>query len=251
MAGERGRRPWLWAALLLVVLVAWACGRSGDEGKGAGTGAGGKPDATPHSTPTSRPSPSPDPGSSRPDGPGSPTASAPGASHTYDPAAYDPAAYAPQVRARAAEAGVSPRLLMAILYNESYKPHDPALERAWQRYKPGAAFGIANMHRAAFDETKRGRPFADRRWEELPDDRDLAVRAAAWYLHDLARQLPTHPSGPYDKDELLALGYNAGAGNMLAFARGATPGSQAADYVARLRSNWDKAGRAVARGGGN
>ncbi|RVU28417.1 lytic transglycosylase domain-containing protein [Streptomyces antnestii] len=249
MAGERGRRPWLWAALLLVVLVAWACGRSGDGGKGAGTGAGGKPDATPHSTPTSRPSSSPSPNS--PGSTGSPTVSAPGASHTYDPAAYDPANYAPQVRARAAEAGVSPRLLMAILYNESYKPHDPALERAWQRYKPGAAFGIANMHRAAFDETKRGRPFADRRWEELPDDRDLAVRAAAWYLHDLARQLPAHPSGPYDKDELLALGYNTGAGNMLAFARGATPGSQAADYLARLRSNWDKAGRAVARGGGN
>ncbi|MET7657593.1 transglycosylase SLT domain-containing protein [Streptomyces sp. NPDC005373] len=237
--GQTRRRPWLWGAVLLVLLVAWACGRSGDtstDGTGGATGATGatrKPDASAHPsrTPTtSTPKPSP----------GSPTTPS---------GKYDPAAYAPQVRARAAEAGVSPRLLMAILYNESYKPHDPALERAWQRYKPGAAFGIANMHRAAFDETKRGRAFAGRRWEELPDDRDLAVRAAAWYLHDLARQLPAHPSGPYDKDELLALGYNAGAGNMQAFARGATPGSQAADYLSRLRSNWEKAGRAVARTG--
>ncbi|MFC9456338.1 transglycosylase SLT domain-containing protein [Streptomyces sp. NPDC056983] len=237
---RRRRRPWLWGAVLLVVLVAWACGRSGDTGTdrtGGATGATGstrKPDASAHpwrtpATPTPKPSPS-----------GTDTPSV----------TYDPAAYAPQVRARAAEAGVSPRLLMAILYNESYKPHDPALERAWQRYKPGAAFGIANMHRAAFDETKRGRAFAGRRWEELPDDRDLAVRAAAWYLHDLARQLPAHPSGPYDKDELLGLGYNTGAGNMRAFARGATPGSQAADYLSRLRSNWGKAGRAVARTGG-
>ncbi|MFE7014175.1 transglycosylase SLT domain-containing protein [Streptomyces sp. NPDC057651] len=238
--GQARRRPWLWGAVLLVVLVAWACGRSGDTGTdrtGGATGATGstrKPDASAHpsrtpATPTPKPSTS---GTDTPSG------------------TYDPAAYAPQVRARAAEAGVSPRLLMAILYNESYKPHDPALERAWQRYKPGAAFGIANMHRAAFDETKRGRAFAGRRWEELPDDRDLAVRAAAWYLHDLARQLPAHPSGPYDKDELLGLGYNTGAGNMRAFARGATPGSQAADYLSRLRSNWGKAGRAVARTGG-
>ncbi|MFD0028954.1 transglycosylase SLT domain-containing protein [Streptomyces sp. NPDC127172] len=237
--GQTRRRPWLWGAVLLVLLVAWACGRSGDtstDGTGGATGATGatrKPDASAHPsrTPTtSTPKPSP-------------------SSPTTPSGKYDPAAYAPQVRARAAEAGVSPRLLMAILYNESYKPHDPALERAWQRYKPGAAFGIANMHRAAFDETKRGRAFAGRRWEELPDDPDLAVRAAAWYLHDLARQLPAHPSGPYDKDELLALGYNAGAGNMQAFARGATPGSQAADYLSRLRSNWEKAGRAVARTG--
>ncbi|WP_405598946.1 MULTISPECIES: transglycosylase SLT domain-containing protein [unclassified Streptomyces] len=238
--GQARRRPWLWGVVLLVVLVAWACGRSGDTGNdrtGGATGATGstrKPEASAHpsrtpTTPTPKPSPS---GTNTPSG------------------KYDPAAYAPQVRARAAEAGVSPRLLMAILYNESYKPHDPALERAWQRYKPGAAFGIANMHRAAFDETKRGRAFAGRRWEELPDDRDLAVRAAAWYLHDLARQLPAHPSGPYDKDELLGLGYNTGAGNMQAFARGATPGSQAADYLSRLRSNWGKAGRAVARTGG-
>ncbi|WP_432165859.1 transglycosylase SLT domain-containing protein [Streptomyces sp. bgisy031] len=238
--GQARSRPWLWGAVLLVLLVAWACGRSGGtgaDGTGGAAGASGKPTASAHSsrTPTT---PTPKPG---------PSASS---SSTTPSGTYDPAAYAPQVRARAAEAGVSPRLLMAILYNESYKPHDPALERAWQRYKPGAAFGIADMHRAAFDETKRGRAFAGRRWEELPDDRDLAVRAAAWYLHDLARQLPAHPSGPYDKDELLALGYNTGAGNMRAFARGATPGSQAADYLDRLRSNWEKAGRAVARTGG-
>ncbi|MEV7027065.1 lytic transglycosylase domain-containing protein [Kitasatospora sp. NPDC093558] len=158
---------------------------------------------------------------------------------------YDPADYAKPVREFAAQAGVNPQLVMAILYNESYKPHDPDLERAWQRSKPDASFGIANMHRAAFDDTKQGRPFAARRWEELPDDRDLAVQAESWHLRDLADQLPAKPAAPYTRDELLALGYNTGAANMLAFARGAKPGSQAQSYLDRLHDNWQKSADAV------
>ncbi|MFE7855711.1 lytic transglycosylase domain-containing protein [Streptomyces sp. NPDC057403] len=166
-------------------------------------------------------------------------------SATTTASSYDPAVYASQVRTRARQASVSAQLVMAILYNESYKPHDPSFERAWQKYKPAAAFGIANMHRAAFDEVKKGRDFADRRWADLPDDRDLAIEAEAWYLHDLAAQLPARWPAPYTKNDLLALGYNAGAGNMLAFARDATLGSQARSYLDRLHENWAKAGRAV------
>jgi Transglycosylase SLT domain len=156
-----------------------------------------------------------------------------------------PARFAPQVRTHAGRAGIHPQLLMAILFNEAYKPHDAALERAWQKIQPDAAFGIANMHRAAFDEAKRGRDFADRDWQELPDDPDLAIEAAAWHLHDLARQLPARWSGDYTKDELLALGYNAGAGSMKSFARGARPGRVAQSYLDRLRDNWPKAAAAL------
>jgi hypothetical protein len=158
---------------------------------------------------------------------------------------YEPADCAHEVRSHAQQAGINPQLLMAILYNESYKPHDPDLERAWQHHKPDASFGIANMHKAAFDEAKRGRDFAGRKWEELPDDRELAIEAAAWHLHDLATQLPVHWTVSYTKDELLAFGYNAGSSNMSAFARGATPGSQAQSYMNRLHSNWAKAAQAV------
>ncbi|MEV6029250.1 lytic transglycosylase domain-containing protein [Streptomyces sp. NPDC052036] len=161
---------------------------------------------------------------------------------------YDPAVYASQVRTRARQTGVSAQLLMAILYNEAYKPHDPSFERAWQKYKPDAAFGIANMHRPAFDDVKKGRDFAARRWEELPDDRDLAIEAEAWYLHDLTAQLPPHWSATYTRNDLLALGYNTGASNMLAFCHGATPGSQARSYLDRLHANWTEAGRAVGAG---
>jgi hypothetical protein len=155
------------------------------------------------------------------------------------------ARFAAQVVTHAGSAGVAPQLLMAILYNESYKPHDPAAERAWQQIKPDAAFGIANMHKAAFDDTKRGRDFAGRNWQELPDDPDLAIEAAAWYLHDLGVEVPAIWSGPCTRDELLALGYNAGAGNMQAFARGAKPGEAAQSYLDRLRANWTAAGQAV------
>jgi hypothetical protein len=158
----------------------------------------------------------------------------------------DPARYAQPVRTYAAAAGIDAQLLMAILYNESYKPHDPTLERAWQKLNPDAAFGVANMHRGAFDDTKRGRDFADRDWTELPDDPDLAIEAAAWYLHDLARQLPASWPGRYTKEELLALGYNAGPVGMASFAAGGKPGQVAQDYLDHLHANWDRAARALA-----
>jgi hypothetical protein len=228
------RRHWIPVAVLalgLYVIVRAANTSQGDSSTPP-------PTAAPASPSTITPTPTSTAGSA------SPSAPAPSRSEVI-PSPYDPADYASQVRSRARQTGVSARLLMAILYNEAYKPHDPSLERAWQKYKPDAAFGIANMHRATFDEVKKGRDFAHRSWEELPDDRDLAIEAEAWYLHDLAADLPAAWSAPYTEDELLALGYNTGADNMLAFARGVSPGSQARSYLDRLHANWAKAGRAV------
>ncbi|MEW1656265.1 lytic transglycosylase domain-containing protein [Streptomyces sp. NPDC093707] len=222
MAESRVR--WRWLVLPGAALALWAVAHTGHT---PAPDAAARPSATPDAAPSA--SPGGGTATARPDG------------------AYEPADCAAAVRRYAAAAGVHPQLLMAILYNEAYKPHDPALERAWQHYKPDAAFGVANMHRATFDEVKRGRDFASRTWEELPDDRNLAVEAAAWYLHDLDRRLPARWPAGHSRDELLALGYNAGGGNMLAFARGATLGSQARSYLDRLHENWPAAGRAVAR----
>jgi len=158
---------------------------------------------------------------------------------------YDPAHFAADVRRYAKQAGINPQLLMAILYNEDYKPHDPKFERQWAEVDSDPAFGIANMHKPAFDETKRGRPFAQRKWEELPDNPALAIQAAAWHLHDLARRLPADRADLYTKDELLALGYNAGGGNMRIFARGRKAGAQAQSYVDRLHDNWAKSAEAL------
>ncbi|MEU8700043.1 transglycosylase SLT domain-containing protein [Streptomyces sp. NPDC048680] len=217
---ESGPR-WRWLVVPVAALVVWGVAR------------GGRP-----STPDAPSRPASGASSSPPHSASSPSAPARGAR-------YDPADFAAPVRSASRQAGINPTLLMAILYNESYKPHEPELERAWQRSRPEASFGIANMHRAAFDETKRAHGFADRRWDELPDDRGLAVEAAAWHLHDLAAQLPARWAGPYTRDELSALGYNAGAGNMSAFARGVAPGSQARSYLDRLHANWPKAAAAL------
>ena len=178
--------------------------------------------------------------------PTSTTVATPSGSPTSQ-SSQDPARFAPIVLARAQQAGVNPQLLMAILYNESYKPHDPALERAWQRMHPDAAFGVANMHQAAFEDTRRGRDFATRSWQDLPDDPDLAIEAAAWYLHDLAAALPADHVRDYTDDELLALGYDAGPGNMAAYARGTPPAADARSYLDRLRQNWTTAGSALHR----
>lgn len=215
----------------MVAVLAFGIVVHGCHGSGPGSAGAARPSAATAS-----------PGAASPGAPGSASPSAAPSAN-----AYDPANFAAQVRTRAGQAGIDPQLLMAILYNESYKPHDPAFERAWQKMKPDAAFGIANMHQAAFDDTKVGRDFANRSWQELPDDPDLAIEAAAWFLHDLAAQLPAHPTAALTKDELLALGYNAGAGNMLAFAHGTAPGSAARSYLDQLHANWAKAATALAQ----
>ncbi|RKE16946.1 lytic transglycosylase domain-containing protein [Streptomyces sp. TLI_171] len=215
---------WPWAVLALAVLAIWGYERSGD------------PAPPPAAAPAASSAGAQPSGSASPPGSASPRAAAD----------YDPPRFAAEVKKYAAEAGVDPQLVMAVLFNEAYKPHGPEVERAWQKMKPDASFGIANMHRAAYEECSKGRPFADRPWEDLPDDPALAVRAEAWHLHDLGAQLPAKWSGPYNRNELMALGYNTGAGNMLAFARGANPGPEARSYLDRLHDNWSKSAEALA-----
>ncbi|MBF9068528.1 lytic transglycosylase domain-containing protein [Streptacidiphilus sp. NEAU-YB345] len=228
MAGGRSSRLW-WIVLPVAALLLWGVthGQKGAtdasstpsgsaSGHGGGSGAGG-----------ASPSPS-------------------GTGGSWYTGSYDPSQFAAQVRQRAKEAGVDPQLVMAILYNEDYKPHDPAFERAWLKIKPTAALGIANMHEATYDQVKQGHSFADRPWTSLPDDPDLAIEAEAWCLHDLATDLPAQRTGSLTEDQLLALGYNTGPGNMLAFAHGVTVGPQAQQYLDTLNSNWAKAGKAIA-----
>ncbi|TDW86579.1 transglycosylase SLT domain-containing protein [Kribbella sp. VKM Ac-2566] len=220
-------KRWAWVAVGVLVAGVWAA-CSDDNNDNAD-----KPASTPkHSTATK-------PSTTKP--PTKPTATS--TKPWYDD--YDPAHFASDVRRYAKQAGINPQLLMAILYNESYKPHDPKFERQWAEVDSDPAFGIANMHKPAFDETKRGRDFAKRKWEELPDNPALAIQAAAWHLHDLAKRLPSKRADLYTKDELLALGYNAGGGNMRIFARGRKAGSQAQSYVDRLHDNWAKSAEAL------
>ncbi|MFC1420504.1 transglycosylase SLT domain-containing protein [Streptacidiphilus cavernicola] len=235
MPAAQKRRLWGWAVVVAAaVVIGWTVQHHGRaDGSTGAAGASG----------SARPSGSAGAAGSGTAGSSTAGSAAPSPSASLDQ--NDTALFAPQVVTYAKKAGIDPQLLMAILYNESYKPHDPAFQRSWQKLKPDAAFGIANMHKAAFDDTKQGRDFADRSWDELPDDPGLAIEAAAYYLHDLGRQLPAHLSTGLSRDELMALGYNTGAGNMQAFARGVKPGAQAQTYLDTLHQNWAKAGADV------
>ena len=155
------------------------------------------------------------------------------------------ARFAPQVRSSAAAARINPQLLMAILHNEAYKPHNADLEKVWQHFSSNPALGVANMHKATFDEVKQGHRFASREWRELSDDPGLAIEAAAWQLHDLSNHLQDRRTTTDTADELLAVGYNAGPTNMRKIARGAPPGPEAKSYLDRLRKNWSTAGQAL------
>ncbi|MEU1198652.1 lytic transglycosylase domain-containing protein [Streptomyces sp. NPDC005813] len=165
------------------------------------------------------------------------------------PGDYDPAHYAECVARSAEAAGVSPVLVMTVLHNEAYKPHHPLLERLWQWWKPGASFGVANMHRATFEQVRR-RHGLPQRWHDLRDDPAFAIHAAALHLKDLDRNLPERHVRRLGRDELLALGYNAGERNMLAFARGVPPGPMARSYLRRFRAHRSRATAALARSGG-
>ncbi|TWV53677.1 lytic transglycosylase domain-containing protein [Streptomyces misionensis] len=161
------------------------------------------------------------------------------------PGRYDPADYADSVLRGAAEAGVSPLLVMTVLHVEAYKPHHPLLERLWQWWKPGASFGVANMHRATFERVRRTHGLPGR-WQDLRDDPDFAIHAAALHLRDLDRRLPERHVRRYSRDELLALGYNTGERNMRAFARGVPPGPMARSYLRRFRAHRNRAAEVLA-----
>ncbi|OIK28357.1 hypothetical protein [Streptomyces malaysiense] len=164
------------------------------------------------------------------------------------PGGYDPADYAAIVVRGAREAGVSALLVMTVLHNEAYKPHHPLLERLWQWWKPGASFGVANMHRATFERVRRAHDLPGR-WQDLRDDPAFAVQVAALHLKDLDRALPRRHVRRYSRDELLALGYNTGERNMRAFARGVPPGPMARSYLRRFRAYRSRAAKALALGG--
>jgi hypothetical protein len=163
------------------------------------------------------------------------------------PGNYDPADYTGYVLRSAEEAGVSPQLVMTVLHNEAYKPHHPLLERLWQWWKPGASFGVGNMHRATFEQICSTYGLS-KSWHDLRDDPAFAIHAAALYLKDLDRSLPERHARRYTRDELLALGYNAGERNMRAFARGVPPGPMARSYLRRFRENRGRAADVLAKG---
>ncbi|MEV6971141.1 hypothetical protein AB0M47_39185, partial [Hamadaea sp. NPDC051192] len=162
------------------------------------------------------------------------------------------------VAKHAAAADIDPRLVLTILMREenSFGYGRPAEDiKLWF----GAnSRGLGNMHESTFNDTKAKHPdvFGDKQWADLTGDDELSIKATAWYLHDLHDQLPATWSGDHPRDELLAIGYNAGAENMQLIADGTPPGEKARNYVNGdwansygVNSWWSRADELICRSG--
>lgn len=123
-------------------------------------------------------------------------------------------------------AGIDPRLVMAIVYNEGGYRSDSFIERemsyAYDVFvreggnliRPNS-LGLTNMKEDTFDEVKSKFPaeFAGKRWSDLKEDPDLAIMAATYNLKRIQNQyaggVPDELKEKYTLDQFLAAGYNA------------------------------------------
>jgi RHS repeat-associated protein len=171
----------------------------------------------------------------------------------------------------AAQAGIDPRQLLAILMNEYGRDCTGACEGA-QTYFGGKAeqayikiqgnppsIGVGNMQPGAFDTTRANHPEAlgTYDWSDLLDD-NVAIQATAYHLHDLMDALPENfdGAGRYQtREEMAAIGYNSGKdspqgeGGMLNVARGENPNYHGAGYAESYDNNWTTADRVFCQSG--
>lgn len=133
-----------------------------------------------------------------------------------------------------AEAGIDPRLLLAIIANESGIPHGglpdgiyDLLDRLRGK-EEGPSRGVAAMKLAPFTEVQKAHPdlFGGYSFEDVSTDPVLAVRALAWKLSDIEngrdpnQRLPESWNPAFKRDEILAMAWNDGLENVMTFING-------------------------------
>ncbi|MEV6555825.1 hypothetical protein AB0M22_08925 [Nocardia sp. NPDC051756] len=123
-------------------------------------------------------------------------------------------------------AGIDPRLVMAIVYNEGGYRSDSFIERemsyAYDVFireggnliRPNS-LGLTNMKEGTFEDVKRifRSEFEGKEWSDLKEDPDLAIKAATYNLKRIQDQyvggVPDELKEKYTLDQFLAAGYNA------------------------------------------
>ncbi|MBG6137823.1 RHS repeat domain-containing protein [Longispora fulva] len=182
--------------------------------------------------------------------------------------------YADSILAAAAEAGIDPLLLFAILLNESCDlkcvTYADGAWRAFSTFKTwwwtgtgiwskeaGPSIGVGQMKEGTFEKTRAAHyQLADVAWSDLDSDDDLAIRATAFRLKDLDRLLPngfegfTEPGGVnYSRDKLVAYGYNAGDEYMVQKASGTGGPLEYTHYIEMYSGNRARADQLFCRSG--
>ncbi len=157
-------------------------------------------------------------------------------------------------------AGVDPRVAAAIIDQESRNGQrlgpiatgfDLAQEIVTTNSAKSFTIGMTNIKRGTFAKTAVNHPevlgrevsyeYAKHAWSSLIHDEELAIRATIWYLADLQESLPVEaPSvleSGYSSFDLLAYGYQQGAGSMGEFAQGGVGAPRGLAYVADFRDD--------------
>jgi RHS repeat-associated protein len=139
-----------------------------------------------------------------------------------------PNQYVGLIVSTAEEAGIDPRLLLAILHieNGQWSRQKGSKRQQVQGLAGKGSIGMANMDLDTFTATKRNHPneipeWAE--WEDMLTQDDLAITAAAYRLRDLIDALPAEFQGSgqqFSQEELAAVGYNTGQENMFKVAMG-------------------------------
>ncbi|MGK8556143.1 hypothetical protein [Nocardia gipuzkoensis] len=161
-------------------------------------------------------------------------------------------------------AGVDPRLVLAIVYNEG--ADTPQELRAGYEYgrwlenfttdKPnGNSLGLTNIKEPAFNKLKERYPaeFGRHEWSDLMADQHLAIKATAYTLKRLQEKLspkiPSAMKARYSLNEILAAGYNAEEFFDLTdgyLAKGAL-GDHASAYVLKAMTSFHRAESVLAK----
>ncbi len=163
------------------------------------------------------------------------------------------------------EAGIDPRLLMAILMievanSEGWAPVDEAvqegqlaadrlgiygpLKKLSGRPASPPSLGWGNLQEGVFNDAKKNHPeaFEGKSWSDMIGDHDFAIKATAYVLRDLVdfvkQKTPASMRKSYTPESLAAATYQVGQAKMQeAFARGSL-GPQAAKYSGAAMSHY-------------
>ncbi|MFD4406444.1 hypothetical protein ACFWPH_27150 [Nocardia sp. NPDC058499] len=131
------------------------------------------------------------------------------------------------------QAGVDPRLVLTVLYNEGAKRSDTWIEDRigshwWDQVREmgngprklidggvGMSLGLANIKEDTFNELKAKYPqeFGNASWQDMTEDDSLAIKAVAFSLNRLGKEYAGSADEniveQYSRNEYLALSYNA------------------------------------------
>ena len=155
----------------------------------------------------------------------------------------------------AAEAGIDPRMLIAILEHEGSGRDLGSFASTYMEENQvglglGGSIGIGQVQEAAFNTTvaNHAEVFGDAKWYDMIHDDELGMKIAAYHIKDLQSALDavtfddaTQVRGR-SRHELVAYGYNSGGANMLQAATGRNEFVRNS-YMDKFAHNWKRADR--------